>query len=129
LQVAPRGCERIAEGDEDVFVLVLVMMRTIDGDRRSARDHQLEAGAVEVARARVWMRSLDDDVAAHQTIVEALEPLDHLPDLGFDGVGWLHSPKRDLKLDRHGIMIRARTRASQRKACGDRKAMQLTTST
>jgi hypothetical protein len=127
--VAPRGCERIAEGDEDVFVLVFVMMGTIDGDRRSARDRQLEAGAVEVALPRVLMRSFDDDVATHQTVVEALEPLDHLSDLGFDGVGWLHPPKRDLKLDRHGIIIRARTRASQRKACGDRTAMQLTTST
>jgi hypothetical protein len=104
LQLAPRLVEGVA--DLEVEVPVLRMLgRVAPHHDLFTGDLQVNADLVEVALLVMAMRDVDDDAAAHDPVVEFVQPLRLRADLRIELFRWGKVVKDDLLWESHGRLL------------------------
>lgn len=105
LKLSARCIEGIP--DRHIHILASVVVRWIpaDGDLMS-RHLDIDAQMVEAPFSLVAMATRDDDTAAHDASMEAVELVDALAHLCLDRFGRCHAAKGDLGRKFHVILHR-----------------------
>jgi hypothetical protein len=84
LQAPPRGFERVAHGDEYVFVRVIEFVLAVDDDL-SCGNHEIDADVKHLALVLMPVRHVDHHVARRDAVVIAVEPRGILTDAFLNG--------------------------------------------